>query len=191
MKNKLYHVSYVGGLDYIEPRVSTHGKAWVYATRNYALGLLFGSNKGRGDLDGDYGINTKDNKPFFNEAYEGALKRRFEGCSCYVYEVEDTNFEEGKTSFCAELVSEKPAKVLSCKKVENLYEEIQKLIEKNEIHFHEYSINEDYQKYIKKHLKDRIVRYKVLEDKTDKRYLFCKEKFPEILEEVENELKVE
>ncbi|MDF2588581.1 MAG: hypothetical protein K0S41_2422 [Anaerocolumna sp.] len=38
----LYHVSNIHGLNTLEPKVSTHGKAYVYALEDSVTGLLFG-----------------------------------------------------------------------------------------------------------------------------------------------------
>ena len=40
----LYHVSSTQNIKVLEPRVSTHGKAYVYAIENLVTGLLFGAN---------------------------------------------------------------------------------------------------------------------------------------------------
>ena len=41
----LYHVSPVAGLKTLQPRVSTHGKEYVYAIDNMVTALLFGAKK--------------------------------------------------------------------------------------------------------------------------------------------------
>lgn len=41
----LYHISNVHGLKILEPRISTHGQAYVYAVDNLTIGLLFGAKK--------------------------------------------------------------------------------------------------------------------------------------------------
>jgi len=146
MKEKLYHVSHVADLQVLEPRVSTHDKAYVYATRELAVALLFGSYKAMGDLDGAYGGGCNGRKPYFYEGFIGAFKRRFEDTSCYIYEVDSTDFEEGKTSYAAELVSEKPVKVLKCTKIENLYQTLLDLSEQGKLDLRFYQ--EDNPKYI-------------------------------------------
>ncbi len=191
MKEKLYHVSHVPNLTVLEPRVSTHGKSYVYATKNLTVALLFGSNKSMGDLDGIYGGGSGDRKPYFYEAYPGFFKRRFENVSCYIYEVEPTDFKEGKTSYSAEVVSEKPVKVLKCTKVENLEMTLLDLSKKGELDLRFYEKdNPVYVEVINKHIKDRIDRYKILEDKEKYKYKFCKDFFPEIVMQLENELNV-
>ena len=190
MKEKLYHVSHIPNLTILEPRVSTHGKNYVYATANLTVALLFGSNKAMGDLDGPYGGGCNGRKPYFYEGFPGAFKRRFEETSCYIYEVDPTDFEEGKTSYGAEVVSDKPVKVLNCTKVEDLYNTLLNLYKQGEfdLRFYEKD-NSQYVNEINKHIKDRIIRYKVLENKEKYQYKFCTYYYSDILEELENKLK--
>ena len=157
MNKKLYHISSTPDLKILEPRVSSHGKAYVYATDNLEMALLFGSSKSYGDFDGTYGVCGEDRrKPYFYEAYPNAFKRRFEGESCYIYEVDPADFKEGLTSFSAEVVSEKPVKVLKCTKVEDLYAYLLNLIKENKINFKEYSQERQYQEMINNHMRDRF-----------------------------------
>ena len=99
MEEKLYHVSHIANLKVLEPKLSSHNKEYVYATKDIVVALFFGSVKTMRDLDGLYGGGFNGRKPFFYEGFPGAFKRRFEGTSCYIYEVDPTNFEEGKTSY--------------------------------------------------------------------------------------------
>ena len=185
MFEKLYHVSNQPGLKVLEPRVSTHGKAYVYATPYLEFALLFGSKKSNGDLDGSYGLN-KEGKPFFYEAYEGALKRRFEKEKCYIYEVDIRNFKTQQTSFKGEVVSEEPVKVLKCTEVDDLYEYLQTLIKNGELDFKPYSLDENYQDFITEHIKSRLIMFNILEKKDKPIYQFCKQKFPNLVDELES-----
>ncbi|MBQ8798669.1 MAG: hypothetical protein IJZ55_03775 [Lachnospiraceae bacterium] len=53
----LYHVSSKMGLKTIQPHVSTHKKAYVYAIENMVTGILFGA----GHDDFDFIIATDEN----------------------------------------------------------------------------------------------------------------------------------
>ena len=185
MQKVLYHVSHVPDLKVLEPKVSSHGKAYVYATSNLPLALLFGSYKSMGDFDGTYGV-LPDGRPFFYEAYPDAFKRRFVDCSCYIYEVENKGFKENKTSFSAEVVNEHPVQVVKCKKIDNLYEELMKLVKEKKIHFKEYSFEKEYQEKILAHIEDRIIRFNVLDDPTSYTYEFCMYKFRSLMEKLLN-----
>ncbi len=187
LEQKLYHVSNVPNLKVLKPRVSSHGKAYVYATKNLEFSLLFGSTKSKGDFDGTYGI--KDGVPYFYEAYEGAFRRRFEGEKCYIYEVDPTDFQEEKTTFKGEVVSEVPVKILGCEVVEDLYAYLNDLIAKGEIVFKKYSLDAEYQKMIRAHLKNRLEMFGICKNKEASIYKFCMEKYPDIVNEVANSLK--
>lgn len=181
---KLYHISKTPNIKVLEPKKSTHGIPYVYATPNLGLGLLFGSSKSYGDFDGWYGI--VDGKPFFYEAYPNAFKRCFENEECYIYEVDPSTFKGGKTSFGAEVVSEEPVRVLNCKKVDDLYAYLLSLIDKGKITYESYNENcAEYVEMINVHIKDRIISFGILENKESKLYKFCKEKFPGIINELE------
>ena len=185
---KLYHCSHVPNLTVLKPRVSTHGKSYVYATPYLALSLLFGSKKSYGDFDGMYGIN-KEGKPNFYEAYEGALERRFKGESAYIYEVDPTDFEENKTSFSAEVVSEVPVKVIKCTKIEDLYTELLKLIQQGEIEFKAYNINDEkYVRFIDEHIEHRFRLFEIYKTPKRKTYEHCCYNFPHIVKKVEQEV---
>ena len=182
---KLYHVSKVPNIQVLQPKKSTHGIPYVYATSNLELALLFGSSKSYGDFDGSYGaINGK---PYFYEAYPNALKRRFENEVCYIYEVDPSTFEKGKTSFKAEVVSEKPVKVLSCTKVDDLYSRLLSLIDDGKIEYRSYRKDDlEYVEMINEHIKDRLISFcGILQNKESSLYKFCKEKFPSIVNELE------
>ena len=182
---KLYHVSKIPNLTVLQPHVSTHGKAYVYATPNVECSLFFGGNMSFGDFDGIYGVDN--NIAYFYEAYKGALKRRFDNAVCYIYEVDPSTFIEGKTTFNGELVSEKPVKILNCKKIESIYNILLELNNQSKIILHFYQDSEEYKNIIDAHIADRIVRFNVLNHKNDIIYKFCKEHFPEILARLEEE----
>lgn len=181
---KLYHVSTVPNLKVLEPHISTHGKSYVYATPNLEFSLFFGGIESARDFDGIYGI--KKGMPFFYEAYTGALKRRFNGAKCYVYEVDPSSFEENKTSFKGEVVSEKPVKVINCKVVNNVYQYLLELNKNSKIQLHFFEDTEEYKKMIHDHIVDRIVKLNILDNKNCGTYRFCEQHFPDIIEELNN-----
>jgi len=182
---KLYHVSKVPNIEVLQPKKSTHGIPYVYATSNLELGLLFGSSKSYGDFDGCYG--TIDGKPYFYEAYPNAFKRRFENEVCYIYEVDSTTFKSGKTSFRSEVVSKQPVRVLSCKKVDDLYSLLLSLINDGKIEYKQYNENcAEYVEMINEHIKDRLISFGILQNKDSRIYKFCKEEFSKIINELES-----
>lgn len=68
----LYHVSPKAGLKTIQPHVSTHKKAYVYAIENMVTGILFGAKQD----DFDFIISTDESDtPIIYECYPDALKK--------------------------------------------------------------------------------------------------------------------
>lgn len=183
---KLYHVSCTEGLKWLTPHVSTHGRAYVYATKNPDFALLFGSEKYMGDFDGAYGI-YEDGTPYFYEAYKGALKRAYKGEKCFVYEVDPTNFETGKTSFSGEVVSEKPAKIIGYTVVEDVYEKLLELERQGKFKIVRFS--KETEDMMQKHIADRIIRWHILDGATSYQYKFCKEHFASLIEQLEKQYK--
>ena len=75
-----YHISSKKGLTELEPRVSTHGKAWVYALTDPVIGLVFAGRDNLGNKEDDSFIQlgtTKDNIPYIYELYNGCLDEIF------------------------------------------------------------------------------------------------------------------
>ena len=190
MNKTLYHVSPIGGLTSLSPHVSTHGKPYVYATKNLVVALLFGSDKSMGDFDGMYGGGTNNRKPYFYEGYEGSFKRRFEGCSCYIYQVPADTFEEGLTSYKAEVVSKVEVPVVKCTKVEDLYQALLQLNEDGQFDLKLYKKdNPEYVKLIHDHIKSRLqLLWKDNSFKQSTIYAYCLEHYPDIINEYEQEL---
>ena len=90
----LYHVSHTRGITVLEPRVSSHGKPYVYAIENLVTGLLFGVKKD----DFDFLLYTDDKgTPVLCECYPDAFQKKYEGQSCSVYEVKENGFLRGVT----------------------------------------------------------------------------------------------
>lgn len=194
---KLYHVSHTPNLKILEPKISSHGKPYVYATTNLELALFFGSKKSHGDLDGIYGTTDIENgnvlskpTPFFYESFPNSFKERFEGESCSIYEVDPSTFKKGQTSFASEVVSEEPVKILKETKIEDLYVYLKQLIKDKKIIFHKFSNDKEYQEKLLQHIKDRLQRMNILAIKNTGIYNFCKEKFPDILAVMEQKERV-
>lgn len=99
----LYHGSY-SKLDVIMPRVSTHGKSWVYATADHDFALCYAGKQWN-----DFNIN----QCYFNgqltmtEIEKGAFKKYFD-CPGYIYSFDGDNF---KSLNRHEFVSDKPVYV--------------------------------------------------------------------------------
>jgi hypothetical protein len=99
--DRLYHASQRQGLSLIEPRVGTHGQAWVYAASDLVTASMFlGQHhdfilaSGTGDV------------PFVCERFVGAFDRAKANVTGSIYVLPGSSFQAHRTSFDAELVSE-------------------------------------------------------------------------------------
>lgn len=90
----LYHISQTAGIKVLQPRVSTHQKAYVYAVENLTTGLLFGAP--HDDLD--FIIREEGNVPTLMECYPDALSIKFTGKACSIYEVPEAGFLRNQTA---------------------------------------------------------------------------------------------
>lgn len=154
----LYHVSPRSGLKTLQPHVSTHGKAYVYAIENMVTGILFGV---RHD-DFDFIISTDENgRPSVYECYPDALIRVYQGKSCSVYEVEEEGFQRGITSWSPELVCEKEVAVAGEIFVGDVYRRLLEEEQKKNLDIYRYEHQEEYRKKIAAHVVDRIFKFQI------------------------------
>ena len=131
----VYHGSPVGGLTYLEPRHSTHGKSWVYATKYKTIAIIH---------------SQKWNDFIFNESFHSeiqlelterlpnAFENIYKGKKSYLYYLDSTNFLEGQTSFTAEVVSEKREQILKCKVIEDTYKKLCEMAENKDVILYRY-----------------------------------------------------
>lgn len=156
----LYHVSHTSGITILEPKVSTHKKAYVYAIDNLVTGLLFGVPQD----DFDFSISTEeDGTPYLYECYPHAFQKVYEGKGCSVYEVGEEGFMRGMTSWSPELVSEQKVPVLRETVIPDLYSRLLTEEEKGSLVIHRYEDTPAYKERIAKHIVDRIIRFGILD----------------------------
>lgn len=152
----LYHVSNISGLKCIEPRISTHGKAYVYATENLVTSLLFGVHQD----DFDFIIDTdKDGTPEIYECYENALNIHYNEMQCSIYQLEDSGFLKGQTSWESELVSEQTTSVEKEIIINNLYQRLLAEESNGNLIIHRYEKSLEYKHLISTHIVDRLIRF--------------------------------
>lgn len=167
----LYHVSKTAGLKTLQPHISTHKKAYVYAIENMVTGILFGAKHD----DFDFIISTDENNvPSIYECYPDALKKVYQGKECSVYEVSDEGFQRGMTSWSPELVCENEVGVLNEIVIEDLYNRLIEEEQNGNLHIYKYEFSDEYRKKISAHIVDRIIRFEMNLDKCmeqDERFL--------------------
>lgn len=130
----VYHSSDISGLKILEPRISTHKKPWVYATKNIASSAMFlGKNS---DLICQTGII--DSKPYIWERFTGALQVAYQGRKGSIYLLEPGTFKSGQTSWSEELVSDHPVTVKKEMIVDDVFEFLKQLKDKRELNIYCY-----------------------------------------------------
>lgn len=156
VKSMLYHVSPYEGLKTLRPHESSHKKAYVYATGNFVVGLLFGVKKD----DFDFGISTDENGlTTVYECYPDAFRNVYQGKNCSVYVVDEEGFQRGLTSWTEELVCDKEVKVKDEIRINDIYERLLEEEASGNIAIHRYEFNDDYRKMISAHVIDRLIRF--------------------------------
>lgn len=154
----LYHVSQKAGLKVLQPHVSTHKKAYVYAIENRVTGMLFGAPKD----DFDFILSTdSDYNPAVYECYPNAFRSIYEGKSCSVYQVNEAGFQRGKTSWSAELVCEHEVEVINEIVIEDLYQRLLEEERKGGLRIYRYEFCDEYRKKIAAHVVDRLIRFDI------------------------------
>lgn len=196
-KKLLFHCSSIKGLSALKPNKSyaykNGEKPCVFASYHLNSVLFYGSQKNNRDLDGRYGV-FPNGETFFLEAYENSLEKVNKGEKCYIYIVDqnDSNFQEGQTSYPAEVVDStgKNVKLLKCYEIEDIYEIILQFYNYNLIHLWFYKdYDEKLHKQNLEYQKSLIKRYDVLNLPNDNRVRqFCIKNFAQAMKEVEEEL---
>jgi len=134
----VYHGSNKPKLQTLQPRISSHGKSYVYGTKHRAIAILFLSRWN------DYllslsAVHSNDSLHItLTERYENALFDIFSGKSGYLYVLNDNNFFQDPACWDMELVSEQAEIPVSCEVVRNILPEIKKLAEVGVISLYHY-----------------------------------------------------
>ena len=92
------------------PNKSTHGKSWVYATKDKIMSAVFLGTEG-----GDYTVQVgrdPEGKVFLTERFEGAFELRY-SVSGSIYTLSSEGFLEDLTSWNEEVVNPSPVKIIS------------------------------------------------------------------------------
>lgn len=148
----LYHASKTGGMKTLEPHISAHGKASVYAIRDRVAAICFGAPKDDFDLlIYEFGCKT-----VLNECYPDALKRMYSGKSCSLYTVKEDGFLQGRTGWDAELVSESTVDVLREQIIADIYAYLVRAAAKGDCIINLFSNDEKYTSMLREELSERI-----------------------------------
>lgn len=160
MRSRLYHVSAAPGIEVLQPRLSSHGRAYVYAIDNFVTALLFGAKHDDFDLILD---EDREGRPEVWECYPDAFRTVYEGKGCSVYEVGGEGFRRGVTGWDPELVSEAETPVLRETAVEDLYGLLLERERAGALSVHRYEDEPGYKRMVSEHIVDRLIRFDLLE----------------------------
>ncbi|MEA4811494.1 MAG: hypothetical protein VB108_02855 [Anaerolineaceae bacterium] len=133
--SNVFHGSPNAGLTVIEPRLSTHHKAWVYASKDENVAILFMAPWSDFDLNLAY---EEDGQLTLTERYPNALKKIFHSRQGWLYTLDGTLFEKDATRFEGEMVSREPAKVICSRFIPDTFKEISSRICKGLIRLRRY-----------------------------------------------------
>lgn len=135
--NYVYHGSHISNLKKIVPNYSTHGEKWVYASFSKAVPLIFLSNRGNDlyyYLAGDGSIEyplvlVERKKDMFKDIFN---------VSGSIYTLDSKNFINNKTGWSAEVISSNEEEVIEEEYIENVYDELLKLKNSNQLKLYLY-----------------------------------------------------
>ena len=139
----VYHGSKIQGLKKLETRSSTHQKEWVYATCSKAVATIFISNGGSDFYYSISGSGTKKSPLVLAERKKGMFDKIF-NLSGSLYTLNGANFQSGKTSWSAEVVSEYTEEVIAEEHIDNVLEKLNELSSKGEIILYRYPDRPDF-----------------------------------------------
>jgi len=196
-----YHGRMTGGLEVITPHKCKHDKAYVYASNNIPLCIIFAVKRTGENIT--FGVG-KFGKPYITEFYQGAFDDRFKNRVCYLYKLPKKEFS-CKTEYI-ELVCDKPVKVMDCIKIYDSASYLLSLEKQGKLKINRYqNLNKKQKKHIQEILINALKKYidfKLLsnqeyfklndEEKLNynikkQRYEFCIKKFPAIMEKLKME----
>lgn len=195
-----YHGRMEGDLTVINPHKCKHNKAYVYASNNIALCIIFAVKRTGENIT--FGVN-KFGKTYITEFYDGAFEDRFKNRVCYLYKLPKDKFK-CETEYI-ELVSAKPVEVLDCVKIYDSASYLINLEKQGKLKINRYNnlskkkkkeTQEILRKALKTYLNFKVLsteEYNALDEEAKLGYNikkqrrdFCYDKFPLLMKELEN-----
>lgn len=155
----LYHASRTPGLTVLEPRVSTHGKAYVYAVDSAVTALLFGAPKDDFDLLTD----EQNGVPVVWECRPDALRAVYAGRSCSLYTVAEDGFLAGRTGWAPERVCETPVRVAGEERIPDLYEWLAAAQRRGVCVLHRFRADAEYHAFLLEEFRERVAAFGLTE----------------------------
>ena len=158
MKGIVYHGSIEDNLEILTPKMGTHRKKCVYATRNKCVALLF-ANRGNKDLDTM--IGTINRKLIVVERREGVLKELYDHKG-YIYMLNHNTFSHYKYLWSKELISFEEVKINNKIEIPNILKKLESEEVKKHIKIYRYP---ERPASVPLDNSDLIAKYKIFEEK--------------------------
>jgi hypothetical protein len=122
MQSIVYHGSSKRGMKEIKPQDGSHGKKWVYGTKDLVVSACFITGFGGGDFAYYKGRDVQTGKFCICERFQGAFEKLFQGVKGSIYELASETFKENMTQWQEEVVSEQAVTPLREIKIENNFD---------------------------------------------------------------------
>lgn len=200
----IYHGRLEGNLKVIAPHKCKHNKAYVYASHNIPLCIIFAvKRKGEEILFG----NNVFGKTYITEFYPNAFEDRFKNRTCYLYKLKEKDFK-CKTEYF-EQVSEIPVEVVECVKIKDSAQYLLEHEKQGKLKLTRFENLTKKQKLENEQvLTKRITEYLKFKEATKEEYKnfdndaklkhditltrknFCLKKFPSLVEKIKKELNI-
>ena len=178
-----YHGSDQMDLNIIKPKISTHGKKYVYATKYKNLALIFLSRWNDFLLTLGTNIIKNNLKITLVERHKNIIKDVFQNKNGTIYTLESDNFKQIPDMWEFEYISEKEEIPIKMEIIENILDKINELKFVNEIEIYYYpnrpqNIPENDYDMVEK----TIELYKHSKDINN--VIYCIKKFPQLKGEI-------
>lgn len=177
----VYHGSKIQGLKKIKKNKSTHGKEWIYATLSKAISTIFISDNGS-DLYYYLQGNGSDNNPVILVERKKDMFKQIFNVSGSLYTLSSKNFEEGKTGWSAEVVSENDEDVLKEEHIKNIFDKLKELNNSGELKLYLYPNRPNYIPLDNSDLIPKVIKWQERGINIDKFFIL----YPELKEKFMN-----
>lgn len=188
-----FHGSKVSGIKELKPNLSSHDDSYVYLTTNRSVALIYTVNA----IERFYEINNldkpsefqpwysygfdKDKNLVIEEYYENAFVDTYKGKSGYIYTCKEPKEYNNPTNIFCAITTKENVEVLHEEYIEDVYEELNRLIEIKEIKLIGYhQRTQKSLEYIDKMILEDIKKYDLINNPDSNYSVFLRAKFPHL-----------
>lgn len=177
-----YHGSSIGGLTWLKPFISEHGKPYIYFAANPLVALLYAVKPVPKPFSFyPYGFDSN-GAIVFSEYYENAFFDIYKGKIGYLYSCNDLPDIENPTQINCAYTCTKPVKPDNVSEIPDLYEYFKNHEEKGIFRIKPYyEISEKEMEFVLSELEKYVITYKLKDNHKHPMSIFIKAHFPSIL----------